>query len=123
MSTVFVLGPSLENVIEPPAVPVSPGRRGVEFGVPATSPGGIVHLVLAAVVVATDALPVNVYAFYCHPPSGVPVGDERTPDWFFKNAGANGSVATGHAPEAFDIVVPGVLPGVYHVQIVLEYPA
>jgi hypothetical protein len=124
MPTVFVLGPSLETVIEPEPVPKAvPGRVGIRFDEPATEPGGKVKIVLEPRQKSDDVLPLNVYAFYVNPPSSVPPAPERTPEWFFASGAPNGSVDTSHGPEKAIIAVPNVLPGAYHVQTVLEYPA
>ncbi len=122
MSSVFLLGPSLANVIEPEPVPATPGRVGIEFQATPTTPGGHVHIKLLDAAEG-DVFPVNVYAFYINPPSDVPAFAERTHEWFFKSAAPTG-VAMIHSPssgEAYTIDVAGVLPGAYFLQTVLEF--
>lgn len=125
MSSVYVLGPALDNVTEPEPVtiPATPGRRQIMFADPATAPGGRVNLKLVPPANPADALPINVYAFYLNPPSAVPPAEQRTPDWFFKSGAPNGSVHIGAADAdgAFAVQVPGVKPGVYFVQTILEF--
>lgn len=134
VKSTFVLGPSLDGVIEPiPAtVPdakvAAPGRRQVIFDAPPTSPGGNVHLLLEPPLNPGDVLPLNVYAFFCPPSSNVPPPAERTPAWFFEKSGApNGSIHVASADEdgKFTITVPGVKPSLepYFVQTILEFPA
>lgn len=124
MPSVFILGPSLANVIEPtPSPSPGSGRRGVAFADIPTEPGGLVHLKLQPAQDG-DATPLNVYAFYTNPASAVPSADQLTADWFFKSkVSISGSTPTAHAPDAFDVKVAGITPGAYHVQTVLEYAA
>jgi hypothetical protein len=132
MPTVFVLGPALDNVIEPFPGAVDtgvivPGRRQIQFDTPPTTPGGNVHLKLAPAVNPEDVLPINVYAFFVQPVSSVPAGADRTADWFFKSGAPNSSIHIGAADAtgAFTIPVSGVKPSLqpYHVATVLEFQA
>ena len=128
MPTEFVLGPALENVIEPEAavaavIAAMKGRRGIKFAdAMPTEPGGKVNLELLPATDPSDQTPVNTYAFFVTPPTKVPpAGTERNPDWFFKSGSPVGSLATAHAPDKFQVVVKGVIPGVHFVQTVLEF--
>lgn len=130
MPSVFILGPSLENVIEPltdsvVAVPKEIGRRQITFRDPATAPGGIVNLQVLPPLNPDDALPLNIYCFYVQPAESVPAPADRTPDWFFKSKSPSGSVHVGAADAdgAFSITVAGVKPSLqpYFVQTVLEF--
>src|SRR5208337_2664624 len=120
MASVFILGPSLDDVIEPmPQVTVpgavTPGRRRIAFAQPPTAPGGNVNLTF---------LPADVYAFFCQPVQGVPPLNQRTPDWFFKNADAHGFPAIKD-DSPFTVTVQGVRPSLqpYFVQTVFEFSA
>src|SRR4051812_47915748 len=101
MPPVFILGPSLDNVIEPGvsgiAVAQVAGRRGVVFGDPPTKPGGNVFLRLTPPLNPGDVLPINVYAFFVQPVAAVPAPADRTPDWFFKSGAPSGSIHVGSA--------------------------
>ena len=130
--SIFILGPSLDNVIEPipvptadPTAPSGPGRRQVSFRDPSTAPGGNVNLQILPPLHPDDALPINVYAFFVQPVSGVPAPADRTPDWFFRSGAPNSSLHIGAADAdgAFTIGVPGVEPSLdpYFVQVVLEF--
>lgn len=129
MASVFLLGPSLDDVIEPmPEVTVpgavTPGRRRIAFAQPPTAPGGNVNLTFLPPVAPGDAMPVNVYAFFCQPVQNVPAIDQRTPDWFFKNADAHGfTPIKDESP--FTVTAQGVRPSLqpYSVQAVLEFSA
>ena len=130
--TVFILGPSLDNVFEPvpvttePTGPVVAGRRQVTFRSPATTPGGNVHLQVLPPLKPNDATPVNVYAVFVQPIASLPAPESRTPDWFFKSGAPSGSVPIGIADPvtgAFTIVVKGVTPSLqpFFVQTILEF--
>jgi hypothetical protein len=130
MSSVFVLGPSLDDGIEPepvavPDAPAVPGRRQIVFDTPPTSPGGNVHLKLVPPAHPDDVLPINVYAFFVQPVASVPAPADRTPDWFFKSGAPSSSIHIVAADEAgaFTIAVAGVKPSLqpYFVQTVLEF--
>lgn len=125
----FVLGPFLDNVIEPlveGVVPPVAGFRGIAFGEPPTSPGGNVHVKLLPAVSPGDANPTNLYAFFVQPVASVPSLADRTADWFFKSGSPSGSIHVGAADSdgALTIAVAGVAPSLqpYFVQTVLEYP-
>ena len=129
--SIFVLGPSLDNVIEPfPAtVPVTApaaGKRQIGFD-PATptSPGGIVNLILQPPLDPDDVLPINVYAFFVQPIESVPAIGDRTPNFFFKSGAASGSIHVGAADADGKLVVAvaGVKPSLqpYFVQTILEF--
>jgi hypothetical protein len=130
MASVFVLGPSLDNVIEPvpiePTVAAVPGRREISFNDPATTPGGIVRLKILPPLHPDDVLPINVYAFFVQPVATVPPPEIRTPEWFFSSGAPSGSIHVTAADEngAFAINVAGVKPSLdpYFVQTVIEYP-
>lgn len=130
MPSEFVLGPSLDSVIEPVpgAVPVAPavkGRRGIVFQSPPTLPGGRVFVAFTPAADPADVLPVNVYAMFCQPVSAVPPPEQRTTDWFFKNALASTSIHSQAADASgnLSLTVPGVVPSLspYFVQIVMEF--
>lgn len=126
MATEFVLGPALEIVIEPePAAIPTPGRRQIAFDDPATAPGGKVFITLLPAAQPGDKLPINIYIFYVNPPSSVPPQAERTPQWFFASKAPNSSVETAlaDAEGKLTVQVPGVQPGAYFVQTVLEFPS
>jgi hypothetical protein len=118
----FVLGPFVANVVEPaPAPPPAPGRRTISFGSPATEPGGKVHLVLNPGVDG-DKMPVNVYAVYADPAQVGADPTAKTPEWFLQGGFPVGfSAITDPQTGSFDVAVPNVAPGVYHVQTVLEF--
>src|SRR4051812_36848623 len=103
MPSVFVLGPALDNVIEPVAVepdkPAEAGRRQISFRDPATLPGGNVNLQILPPLHPDDVLPINVYAFFVQPVASVPAPADRTPDWFFKSGAPSGSIHVGAADE------------------------
>lgn len=131
--TVMILGPSLDNVIEPVTVPTvdptataGPGRRQISFRDPATVPGGNVQLQVLPPLNPGDVLPLSVYAFFVQPVASVPAAADRTPDWFFKSGSPSGSIHIGAADEAgsFSVAVAGVKPSLdpYFVQVVLEFP-
>lgn len=129
--TVFILGPSLDGVIEPipvvaPTGMTFPGRRQVAFAAPPTTPGGNVHLTLLPPLLPTDKLPLSVYAFFVQPVETVPAPADRAPDWFFKSGAPSGSIHIGIADANgnFTIPVAGVKPSLlpYFVQVVLEFP-
>lgn len=129
--TVFVLGPFLDNVIEPVPVtvdtvaPTVPGRRQISFDDPATVPGGIVNMQLLPPLNPGDVLPINVYVFFVQPVESVPAVADRTPDWFFKSGSPSGSIHIGAADAAgkFSLAAAGVKPSLkpYFVQSVLEF--
>lgn len=129
--SIFVLGPSLDNVIEPVPVTVPTpapvaGKRQIGFHpTTPTTPGGNVNLVLQPPLHPDDVLPVNVYAFFHQPVESVPAAADRTPDFFFKGGAASGSIHIGAADAAGNlaIAVPGVKPSLqpYFVQTVLEF--
>jgi hypothetical protein len=130
MPSEFVLGPSLDNVIEPipgavPVVPAVKGRRQVAFQTPPTLPGGKVFVAFTPAADPADVLPVNVYAFFCQPVASVPPPEQRAPDWFFKNGLASTSIHSqaADANGNLSLTVPGVAPSLqpYFVQIVLEF--
>lgn len=132
-STVLILGPSLDNVIEPfpdaiPAVAAVAGKRSIAFDEPATVPGGTVRLTLQPAADPADVLPMHVYAIFLQPVESVPAAADRTPEWFFKAPGALllATDLTGvDAAGKFTITVPGVKPSLspYFVQTILEFPA
>ena len=129
--SLFILGPSLDNVIEPvpvtdPTPAVQPGKRSIGFHpTTPTVPGGTVNLVLQPPLHPDDVLPINVYAFFHQPVESVPAPADRTPDFFFKSGAASGSIHIGAADAAGNLVVsvPGVKPSLqpYFVQTVLEF--
>lgn len=128
--SVFVLGPSIDNVIEnaPQAAPPA-GRQNVAWSSPtAWAPGGKLFLQLQPKVNDTDIEPTNVYAFYL-PQDTVPVLSDRTPNYFFglTPAPPNAFVhaATADASGNIGLNVPGVLPSLtpYFVQVILEFPS
>lgn len=129
MPSIFVLGPSLDSVIEPvevePLKKAERGRRQISFRDPATRPGGNVDLQILPPLAPDDLVPINIYAFYVSPVESVPPLAERTPDWFFKSGAPSGSIHVGAADEngAFTISVPGVKPSLnpYLVATVLEF--
>jgi hypothetical protein len=132
MATEMVLGPSLDNVIEPmpgttPTVAPVTGRRGIQFHpTKPTQPGGIVNIQHLPAVSPSDVLPTNVHVFFTQPVSSVPAADVRTPDWFFKNSGSKSASRRSIEADAdgnLAITVPNVAPSLqpYHVQTVLEF--
>lgn len=131
VASVFILGPSLGDVIEPfpvaaPTAVETPGRRQISFDTPATIPGGRVQLQLLPPLAPGDVLPLNIYAFFVQPAASVPTDATKTPDWFFKSGAPSGSIHAGAADTAtgkFTITVAGVKPSLepYHVQTVLEF--
>lgn len=129
MSSVFVLGPSLDYVMEPGlsgiAVVQVAGKRGVVFQSPPTQPGGKVLLKLTPYLNPGDVLPLNIYAFFVQPVSSVPALEGRTPDWFLKSGSPSGSIHVGAADSEglISLTVAGVKPSLspYFVQTVLEY--
>lgn len=127
MATLYVLGPAIESVIEPDlAAPVpTVGRVGIKFHpTKPTEPGGRVNVQLADPVSSSDKRPVAIHAFFTSPPSKVPALDARTPEWFFSSGSPKTQVAVPQPPipvTDLQCVVPGVQPGVHHVQTVLEY--
>ena len=131
-NTVFLLGPSNDNVIEPvagatatPASTATPGYRQIEFDDTPTSQGGIVNLVLQDAVNDGDLMPSTVHAVYVQPVGSVPAAASRTPEWFFQNGTANGATNPANAGDdgTFSIKVHGVKPSAqpYFVQTILEY--
>lgn len=130
MPTEFVLGPSLDSVIEPmpgtvPVPTVVAGRRGIRFQPVPTSPGGRVNVQFLPSQQVADALPLNVYAFFCQPVAIVPPSESRTADWFFKS-GSPSSSAQSAARDSSDnltVIVPNVTPSLqpWFVQTILEY--
>lgn len=128
MPTTYILGPAIESVTEPEAAApsVTAGRVGIQFHpTTPTEPGGKVHVVLAAAVNSTDVRPSSVHAVYVNPPSLVPpVGPLRTPEWFMSSGQPMASVSVPAPPVdpgTITVVVPGVQPGVHHVQTIMEY--
>lgn len=130
MATEFVLGPSLDSVIEPmpgtvPVPTVVAGRRGVRFQSVPTSPGGRVNVQFLPSQQPSDALPVNVYAFFVQPVSSVPPASTRTADWFFKSKAPSSSAQSVSKDDSdnLTVAVPNVAPSLqpYFVQLVLEY--
>lgn len=127
--SVYVLGPAIESVTEPETTPTAgpgPGRVGMKFDdVSPTLPGGIVNFSLLSPVAPTDLRPEHVHAFYTNPPSKVPALALRTPDWFLGSGSPSGSVAVPQPPAdasgPLQIKVSGVVPGIHHVQTILEY--
>jgi hypothetical protein len=130
MASLFILGPSLDHVIEPGlsgiAVVQVAGKRGVAFQAPPTKPGGKVLLKLAPYLNPGDVLPLNIYAFFVQPVESVPALADRTPDWFLKSGAPGGSIHAGAADAngLISLTVSGVKPSLlpYFVQTVLEYP-
>lgn len=129
MGSVMILGPSLDNVIEPVAVEplkkAERGRRQISFRDPATTPGGIVNLQILPPLNPDDLIPINLYVFYVSPVSSVPPPAERTPEWFFKSGAPSGSIHVDAAnPQGeITVAVPGVKPSLdpYFVQVVIEF--
>lgn len=129
MATEMVLGPALSNVFEPipgmtPPPPVA-GRRGIQFQGTPTSPGGKVNVQFLPAALPTDALPLNVYAFFVQPVSSVPTGAALIPAWFFSSGAPNSSAqsAARDPNDNLTIVVPNVAPSLqpYYVGTILEY--
>jgi len=130
--TILVLGPCLDNVIEP--FPLAEagvnlpfiGRRQILFATMPTTPGGNVHLVIQPPLVATDVLPINVYAFFVQPVASIPPVAERTPEWFFKSGSPSASIHIGAAlaDGSLTLNVPNVKPSLepHFVQTVFEFP-
>ena len=129
--SIYVLGPSLDNVIEPvpivdPTPIAQPGKRQIGFHpTTPTVPGGTVNLVLQPPLHSDDVLPINVYAFFHQPVESVPALADRTADFFFKSGAPSGSIHIGAADADGNLVisVPGVKPSLqpYFVQTVLEF--
>ena len=122
--SIYILGPSIESVVEPEGAPVvTAGKRGIVLhATKPTEPGGKINFLLAGT--STDQRPAAVYGVYVSPPSLVPSGAARTAEWFMAASHPRGSVVVPPAPvEPADlqIVVPGVKPGIHFVQTVLEY--
>lgn len=130
MPTKFLLGPSLDNVIEPGlsgvAVAQVAGLRSVLFDTVPTKPGGQVFVRLQPPLNPGDVMPVNVYAFFVQPVSSVPALADRTTDFFFKSGAPSQSIHSGAADATglISLTVAGVKPSLnpYFVQIILEYP-
>lgn len=124
--SVLVLGPSLDSVDETPVTPpppATPNRIPIAFRDPASSIGGIVHLMSTQTGLGTSTgQPIRAYAVY------IPKGQEAAlvaaadPQGFLNSGFPKGSVdvSPANAP-SFDITVPGVTPGLYFVQTVAEY--
>jgi hypothetical protein len=122
MPNLMILGPALDMVVEPRPTPAAePGRVGIAFGEPPTEKGGIVNLAVVPGVEG-DTRPLNVYVFFITPHDTVPVGEARTPEWFFAQAQPSASVSIAADTTSFTVAVPNVRPGIYFVQTVLEYP-
>lgn len=127
--SVYVLGPAIESVTEPEAAATAGpgvGRIGMKFDdTNPTQPGGIVNFQLLPAAAPTDVRPQHVHAFYTTPVSKVPDIASRTPEWFLSSGSPTGSFAVPQPPldasGTFQITVPGVVPGIHHVQTVLEY--
>ena len=128
--SIFVLGPSIDNAIEPfpvvtPEAPQATGRREIAFDSQPTSPGGTVNLVLKPPLQPDDVLPINVYAFFFQPVESVPAPSDRTTDFFFKSGAPSGSIHIGAADAdgKLNIKVSGVKPSLqpYFVQSILEF--
>lgn len=122
----YILGPSIASVIEPDTGPTpTPGRVGIEFHSTPTEPGGKVNVKLGKAVNPTDKRPSFVHAVYVNPPEAVPTGVAKTAAWFMASTHPKSSVAVPQPPAdasaVLSIVVPGVKPGVHHVQTILEY--
>lgn len=123
MPTEFILGPSIDGVVEPSSPPpVPPGRVGISFAEPATNPGGVVNFAFNPHV-AQDILPVAVYAFFVPAGSEMPDQSALTPEWFFASGHphVSYSVTESVSGEPVSVTVPGVNPGVHYVQTILEY--
>jgi hypothetical protein len=132
--TVFLLGPSSDNVIETVAQsPPPPGRQKLDWaGPPAWTPGGNLFLKILPKAADTDIEPLNVYAFYL-PQDKVPALTDRTTNFFFglsnqtaiPSFSAEVSAATVHPDGTLNINVPGVVPSLtgYFVQTIIEYPS
>jgi hypothetical protein len=128
--SVFVLGPSLDDVIEPepvavPDAPAVPGRRQIVFDTPPPTPGGNVHLRLVPPAHPDDVLPINVYASFVQPVTSVPVPADHTPDWSFKSGAPSSSIHIGAADETGAFTAARVTPGLRpdFVPNVLEFQA
>lgn len=127
----YVLGPAIESVTEPEpepaaAEPAMVGRIGIKFDDEnPTKPGGVVNFQLLAPAAPTDIRPVHVHAIYTHPVEKVPQLSDRTPEWFMNSGSPLGSIAIPQPPAdasgTHTITVSGVVPGIHHVQTVLEY--
>jgi hypothetical protein len=130
--TVMILGPFLDNVIEPvPSTivtgpPAVDGRRQILFDTPPTTPGGNVHLKIQPPLAPTDVLPLTVYAFFVADPTTVPAIADRTTDWFFKSGAVSASIHIEAAlPDgSLLLTVNGVTPSLtpYFVQVIFEFP-
>lgn len=126
--TIFVLGPSLNNVFERGSMGIAvaqvAGKRGVSFhSTTPTLPGGIVNIKLNPPLNPGDKLPINVYAFFVQPVESVPLPADLTPDWFFKSGANHGFVPVTDTADTIPVTVKAVQPSLkpYFVQIVLEY--
>lgn len=137
MASVFVLGPYLDNVIEPMPVIQTPavgvGYQAVAFDTPATEPGGVVHVVLQPKTNPSDLTPINIYCFFVQPVSAVPTDSSKTPQWFFTppvgvvtfNSSSSMHTAGLAADGKMTITVPGLKPSLdpYYLQVILELPS
>jgi hypothetical protein len=121
IGTILVFGPSLDMVDEPqPPPPPPPPRAHVVWRDPAVEPGGKVHLAIAHRHANKWTLPARVYVVY------VPKGMEPDllaagPEAFLGSGHPLGSMDIDDSTENIDIEVPGVAPGLYFVQTILEY--
>jgi hypothetical protein len=125
--SIYVLGPSIENVVEPAIAPVVKGRQGIGLNLSKpTEPGGIVNFYLLNPEHPDDLRPVAVYAIYCSPPETVPAAADRTAEWFMNCGQPRGTHSIPPPPVdpgPMSLTVPGVKPGIHFVQTVLEYSA
>lgn len=121
--TKFVLGPSIDNVVEPDPVPPPPppARVSVILATPATGPGGNVYLAIDESAIGIR--PINIYAYFV-PIEAKPIGDALVVGTFFKSSWLNAMISvpdTGPLASPGCITVTGVTPGIWFVQTILEY--
>lgn len=118
----FVLGPSVEVTEEVEAPPAA--ALDAQLEIVGTRRGGFVDLRLLPHAPEVNH-PINVYAFFASPVASIPALADRTPEWFFAPTGGVvcvvGSTDTRQATDAFVVAVPGVAPGAYFLQTVLEF--
>jgi len=127
MATRFLLGPSISEVVELPSTIPTSAIVEVNLDTPAIAPGGKVYVTIDPTAVGLR--PLRVYAIFI-PQGQQPVGDARRAEAFmnimasFMNSVDIPSTYTDPPGPIsnFEIVVPGVIPGTYYVQVVCEYP-
>lgn len=124
--SVFLLGPSIDNVMETtPQAPPPPGRQGIGLASPSWAPGGKLFFKVLPKVNPADTEPLNIYAFYV-PQDQAPAVADRTTNYFFGLTGvptASVHAATADADGNLSLNVPGVQPSLtpYLVQSIIEY--